>query len=206
MRKFSVALLGFTLISACATSHVEEPSFTLAQTIADLEIRDYAPTIVAEVDVPGDALGSRFSGFYPLADYIFAKDRGGAEIAMTAPVTQAPRDKIAMTAPVTQQSDAGGWKIAFTMPASYTMATLPQPANPDVRLEEQPARRMAVLRFSGTADDAAMRKQSERLLAAVARAGIKAVGKPVFAFYDPPWTLAFFRRNEVMVEVQRQGS
>ncbi len=203
MRKFSLALLGLTLISGCATSHVEEPSFTLAQTIAELEIRDYAPTIVAEVDVPGDALGSRFSGFYPLADYIFAKDRGGAEIAMTAPVTQAPREKIAMTAPVTQQGDADGWRIAFTMPASYSMATLPQPANPNVRLEEQPARRMAVIRFSGTADDAVMRRQSERLLAAVSRAGLQAVGAPVFAFYDPPWTLAFFRRNEVMVEVRR---
>lgn len=203
MRKFSLALLGLTLISGCATSHVEEPSFTLAQTIAELEIRDYAPTIVAEVDVPGDALSSRFSGFYPLADYIFAKDRGGAEIAMTAPVTQAPREKIAMTAPVTQQGDADGWRIAFTMPASYSMATLPQPANPNVRLEEQPARRMAVIRFSGTADDAVMRRQSERLLAAVSRAGLQAVGAPVFAFYDPPWTLAFFRRNEVMVEVRR---
>ena len=203
MCRFSLALLGLTLISGCATSHVEEPSFTLAQTIAELEIRDYAPTIVAEVDVPGDALGSRFSGFYPLADYIFAKDRGGAEIAMTAPVMQAPREKIAMTAPVTQQGDADGWRIAFTMPASYSMATLPQPANPNVRLEEQPARRMAVIRFSGTADDAVMRRQSERLLAAVSRAGLQAVGAPVFAFYDPPWTLAFFRRNEVMVEVRR---
>ena len=202
MRRFSLALLGLTLISGCATSRVEEPSFTLAQTIAELEIRDYAPTIVAEVDVPGDALGSRFSGFYPLADYIFAKDRSGAEIAMTAPVMQAPREKIAMTAPVTQQGDADGWRIAFTMPASYSMATLPQPANPNVRLEEQPARRMAVIRFSGTADDAVMRMQSERLLAAVSRAGMQAVGKPVFAFYDPPWTLAFFRRNEVMVEVR----
>ena len=205
MQKFSIALFGLTLLSACATGHVEEPSFTLAQKISDLEIRDYAPTIVAEVDVPGDALASRFAGFYPLADYIFAKDRGGAEIAMTAPVTQAPREQIAMTAPVTQQSDAGGWRIAFTMPASYSMATLPKPADPKVRLEEQPARRMAVIRFSGTADDAAMRKQSERLLAAVAQAGMEAVGKPVFAFYDPPWTLAFFRRNEVMVEVRRQS-
>ncbi|MFT3722053.1 MAG: heme-binding protein [Hyphomonadaceae bacterium] len=203
MRCAAIASFATVVLSACATTHVEEPSFTMAQTIADLEVRDYAPTVVAEVDMPGDALASRFSGFYPLADYIFAKDRAGAEIAMTAPVTQAPRETIAMTAPVTQQSDAGGWRIAFTMPASYSIATLPKPANPNVRLEEQPARRMAVIRFSGTADDAAMHKQSERLLAAVSRAGMEAIGSPVFAFYDPPWTLAFFRRNEVMVEVRR---
>ena len=117
MRRAFIVSFAAVVLTACATTHVEEPSFTLSQTIADLEIRDYVPTIVAEVDVPGDALASRFAGFYPLADYIFAKDRGGAEIAMTAPVTQAPRETIAMTAPVTQQSDAGGWRVAFTMPA-----------------------------------------------------------------------------------------
>ena len=203
MRAASLASFTALVLSACASTHVEEPAFTLAQTLSDLEIRDYAPTIVAEVDAPGDSLASRFAGFYPLADYIFAKDRGGSEIAMTAPVTQGPREPIAMTGPVTQQGDQGGWRIAFTMPASYSMATLPPPANPNVRLEEKPARRMAVIRFSGTADDGVMRAQSERLLAQVARAGMEAVGTPVFAFYDPPWTLAFFRRNEVMVEIRR---
>jgi hypothetical protein len=30
---------------------------------------------------------------------------------------------------------------------------------------------------------------------------LKAEGEPVFAYYDPPWTLPFMRRNEVMLRV-----
>jgi hypothetical protein len=140
----------------------------------------------------------------PLADYIFAKDRKGAQIAMTAPVTQAPREKIAMTAPVSQQPSTGGWTISFTMPTGYTMETLPPPADPSVRLVEHPARRLAVLKFSGLAGQSRMEAKRSELLAAVAKAGLSPKGDSVFAFYDPPWTLPFLRRNEVMVEVGGQ--
>jgi len=77
----------------------------------------------------------------PLADYIFAKDRKGSVIAMTAPVGQAPREQIAMTAPVTQSSIGDSWTIFFNMPASCTMETLPTSVNPNVRLVDVGKRR-----------------------------------------------------------------
>jgi len=182
----------------------EEPVFTLVTKEGSFEIRDYAPVIVAETTLTGSAERARSAGFQPLADYIFAKDRKGSTIAMTAPVTQAPREQIAMTAPVTQSSSGDSWTISFTMPASYTMDTLPKPQNPNVRLVPQAARRMAVLRFSGTASAESMRKVRIELLDRAQARGLRTVGEPVFAFYDPPWTPSFLRRNEVMVElVQR---
>lgn len=182
----------------------EEPVFTLVMKEGGFEIRDYAPMIVAETTLTGSAERARNAGFQPLADYIFAKDREGSTIAMTAPVTQAPREQIAMTAPVTQSSAGDSWTISFTMPASYTMETLPTPVNPNVRLVAQDARRMAVVRFSGTGSADSMEEVRIELLKRVEALGLQTVGEPVFAFYDPPWTLPFFRRNEVMVElVQR---
>ncbi len=196
-------LLGLPLIvTACVTERVEEPAFALQLSDGNFEVREYAPTIVAETTVQGDAWGSRFEGFGPLANYIFASDRKGEKIAMTAPVTQAPREKIAMTAPVTQQAAAGeAWTIAFTMPAGSTMQSLPAPASPSVKLIEQPSRTMAVYRFTGLAADSDMGTAKRVLMEKVASAGLRPSGEPVFAFYDPPWTPAFLRRNEVMIEV-----
>ncbi len=201
--RIATLALGLTLLAACATEAVEEPAFSLRLSDGDFEIREYAATIVAETTVRGSAWDARFEGFGPLADYIFAKEREGEKIAMTAPVTQAPREKIAMTAPVTQQSAGSGddWVITFTMPSHYTMATLPAPANPDVRLVEVPARTMGVLSFTGLATDADMRAAEARLMDHVRRAGMQTRGDVAFAFYDPPWILPFFRRNEAMVEV-----
>lgn len=198
-----ILLLAAPLLAvACVGGHVEEPAYTLRLSDGDFQLREYAPTIVAETTVQGDALETRFEGFGPLADYIFAKGREGETIAMTAPVTQV-REKIAMTAPVTQQEAVGGaWTIAFTMPAGYSMATLPKPASPDVKLVEVPARTMAVFSFSGVATDRDMAAAQRNLMNRVSAAALKTKGDAVFAFYDPPWTPSFFRRNEVMIEVE----
>jgi len=199
-----IIALAVSASGALPAMATEEPVFTLVKKEGSFEIRDYAPVIVAETTLTGSAERARNAGFQPLADYIFAKDRNGSTIAMTAPVTQAPREQIAMTAPVTQSSAGDSWTISFTMPASYTMETLPTPVNPNVRLVAQAARRMAVVRFSGTGSADSMEKARIELLNRVNALGLQTVGEPVFAFYDPPWTLPFFRRNEVMVElVQR---
>jgi len=193
--------LAVTAGGALPAMATEEPAFTLVKKDGSFEIRDYAPLIVAETTLNGSAERARNAGFQPLADYIFAKDRKGSTIAMTAPVTQASREQIAMTAPVTQRSEGNSWTISFTMPASYTMETLPAPANPNVRLIPQAARRMAVIRFSGMASADSMEKVRIELRNQVKALGLQTVGEPVFAFYDPPWTLPFFRRNEVMIEI-----
>lgn len=196
-------IIGIAFLAvACVTERVEEPSFSLQQSDGAFEVREYAATIVAETTVQGGAWGSRFEGFGPLADYIFAKGRDGDKIAMTAPVTQAPREKIAMTAPVIQQAGVGdAWTIAFTMPAGYSLQSLPKPANPEVKLVEHPSRTMAVYRFTGLATDRDMEAAQRTLIQKVEIAGLATRGEVVFAFYDPPWTLPFLRRNEVMIEI-----
>ena len=199
-----ILALAVTVWGVSPAMATEEPAFTLVTKQGSFEIRDYAPIIVAEVTLQGGAERARNAGFQPLADYIFAKDRKGPQIAMTAPVTQAPREQIAMTAPVTQRADsASSWTVGFTMPAKYTMETLPAPANPNVKLIPHPAKRMAVVRFSGLGSAGEMEQMRGDLMKQVAALGLTPVGAPVFAFYDPPWTVPFFRRNEVMVDLAK---
>ncbi len=131
----------------------EEPPFKLVVEDGPFSVRDYPALVVAEVSVAGDQNEAANAGFRLLAGYIFGGNSPGQRIAMTAPVVQAPREgeKIAMTAPVTQTSEAGRWTVRFTMPAGYTLQTLPKPNDPRVKLLELPPSRMAVVRFSGLA-------------------------------------------------------
>lgn len=198
----------------------EEPVFERLQQVGDKEIRRYHAVIVAETVVGGDMSAASSAGFRQIADYIFGNNisvRGAAansseKIAMTAPVSIEPAaasEKIAMTAPVSiePQGNGGGsmqgnrWRVQFTMPASYSMATLPKPRNPAVTLREVPAKRYAVLVFSGLAGEEKVQHKTDELLAWVKTINEKPVATPQLARYNPPWTLPFMRRNEILVEL-----
>jgi hypothetical protein len=97
--------------------------------------------------------------------------------------------------------NASRWRIHFVMPSQYSLATLPKPVNPAVMLRAVPGQRFAVLVFSGFAGADKVQTKSDELLAWVKQRGLKSRGAVQLARYNPPWTLPFFRRNEVMVEL-----
>lgn len=197
-------------LSACSVvgirSGTPEPKYSVIDHVDAIEIRHYEPRIAAETIIQGSAEQARNQGFRRLAGYIFGGNHVGTKIAMTAPVAQGQSASIAMTAPVAQsRTDSGGWTIRFFMPAAYTMATLPVPNDPGVRLVSVPAEDYAALRFSGSRSPATVAHEQARLLAALNSSSWQADGDPVAWFYDPPWTLPMFRRNEVAVPVVRRG-
>jgi hypothetical protein len=148
-----VGILGIAAIAAVAwgpiVSNVEQAKYDVVEKHGAIEIRDYAPMIVAEVSVKGDRETAISAGFRMIADYIFGNNISSQKVAMTAPVIQEPGEKIAMTAPVTQQGSEGVWLVRFVMPSSYTMQTLPKPNSAEVLLKEVEGKRFAVIRFSG---------------------------------------------------------
>lgn len=193
-----------TVMSIVSPVHAdtEEPRFTVVDKIGVIEVRQYGPRLAAEVVVQGDEESARSDGFRPLADYIFGNNTSRTKIAMTAPVAQTRNEKIAMTAPVSQTRDGEAWRVRFFMPAKYTRATLPQPNNPAVQIVEVPGETMAVLRFSNSRSAEAIAQQTSVLLRGIENSRWGVAGVPVTWLYDPPWTLPFFRRNEVAVPVK----
>ncbi len=195
-------------LSGCNMGQYAEPAHTAQKFDAGIEVRDYAPMIAAEVEVSGERKEAISKGFRLIADYIFGNNEPKEKIAMTTPVIQQADakkagEKIAMTTPVIQQADGGSWKVQFIMPAEYTLETLPKPVNPAVKIKQIAGKKMAVIRFSGaTGDDAKMAAKRAELEAYVKANNLKTTGEPVMAFYDPPWTLPFFRRNEIMLELK----
>ena len=198
----------------------EQPVYEVVGQVGEAEIRRYAPQIAAEAIVEGPVETARNEGFRRVAGYIFGDNTAKASVAMTSPVVQGREpsggsQSIAMTAPVVQaragssesiamtspvvQKPAGGesWSIQFIMPSKYTMATLPQPNDPRVRLVEIPSRTFAVVKFSGLGNAEAVALHEKVLDASLAGSAWRASGETVTWYYDPPWTLPFMRRNEV---------
>ena len=192
------------LVLGCVTANIEIPTYEVVSSYEDIEIRRYEPMIIAEVEVGGDRRTASSRGFSLLADYIFGnntKKETSEKIAMTAPVQQQESQKIAMTAPVQQTPTDRSWKVNFVMPAEYTIDTLPTPNNSRVVLKELPSRTFVVICFSGGNSDGNMRTHEEELMNYIEQNDISIVGAPVYAFYDPPFTLNAFRRNEIMLEI-----
>jgi len=171
----------------------------------NIELRKYGPTVVAETLVDDESFQQAGnSGFRLLAAYIFGANRSRKEIAMTAPVAMAPEqgERIAMTAPVARMPmPEGGWRMAFYMPAGYTLATLPVPNDSRITLRNQPARRVAALRFSGRGTDEQFAERTLELMQSLKTEGVTPVGQPWTARYNAPWVLPPLRRNEIMIEV-----
>jgi SOUL heme-binding protein len=186
-------------------SNVEQPKYKVAERSGNIEIRDYAPLIVAEAEVKGERREAISKGFRLIADYIFGNNTAARKVPMTTPVTQQGNEKIAMTAPVTQQGGDNTWRVRFIMPSKYTMETLPKPNNPAVKLKEVPAKRFAVIRFSGMAGEESLKRHTRELEDFLSAKNLTALSPPTYAFYNPPWTLPFLRRNEVMVEIEIAG-
>jgi len=188
------------------TQNVETPDYETVTKDGKIEIRDYPAMIVAQVRRSGNRDEAVREAFEPLADYIFARKRGGDGISMTAPVTQEPAEKIAMTAPVTQTGESGDWVVRFIMPAEYSMEELPTPASEDVSLEKVPAERRAAIRFSGSWDTELFRQKAEELREWLSQRGIEPKGPPTYAYYNDPFTPGFLRRNEVLFDVPADAS
>lgn len=197
-----LVILPFILCS-CATMGIEKAQYEVVDKEGNFEVRQYPPQVVAQTMVEAGFDDAGNIAFRRLFNYISGENRKNESIAMTAPVNQnSSSQKIAMTAPVQQQKSEGRYSVSFLMPAKYTMETLPEPLDADVELRTVPARRMAAVRYSGSWGR--KRYEAHRTLLAdfIQRKGLQVNGEDIFARYDPPFQLWFFRRNEVLFPVK----
>jgi effector-binding domain-containing protein len=182
---------------------VEEAVYTVEKTDGAFQVRLYAPQVVAEVLVDGTLEEAGNKAFRPLFDYISGANRTQGRIAITVSGGQQPEgQKIAMTSPVGQEALSNRWAVTFVMPSNTTMETLPVPMDEKVRLRAVPARRMAALRYSGTWSRNRYERNLARLRECIKANGLVAVGEPVWARYNPPFTPWFLRRNEVLLPIE----
>lgn len=194
---FFLFLMSFTVMA------IEEPEFISIEKKDAFEIREYKSKLIAQVLVTGTFDSASNKGFRLLADFIFGNNKtneGSKKIDMTAPViTRDASEKIEMTAPVISEETERGWYISFNMPKQYSKETLPIPNNSEVKIIEVPSEKFAVITFSGLVRDKKYVEMLNLLNEEMKKRNLEAKGPPVLARYNPPWTLPFLRRNELML-------
>ncbi|MEB3222676.1 MAG: heme-binding protein [Candidatus Sericytochromatia bacterium] len=192
---------------------VEEPAYEVLRREGPCELRRYAPHAIAETRMTGDFRRGQNEGFRRLARYIFGGNRARRDLPMTAPVALEPQplpmtapvtmepQPLPMTAPVGLAAGEGGWTMSFVLPAGITAANAPLPLDEAVTVRDLPAQEVAAIRFSGLFNEATFRRQEARLRAWLP-AGREPAGPARWAGYNPPFTLPFLRRNEVLLPLR----
>ena len=202
---FLILFSTFSFIAPMSVMATEEPKYELIEKSGEFELRQYQPMLIAEVLVDGDMDQASGKGFRLIADYIFGNNitetGSSKKIKMTAPVTIEPRsEEISMTIPVSMKNISGRWQVSFVMPSKYTLDTIPLPNNKQIMLRKVPARKVAVLEFSGFVNEKNTAKRTQELLKWMDKNNLISTGSIELSRYDPPWTLPFLRRNEIIVE------
>ena len=182
-------------------SNVEVPAYNILKKEQNIEIRQYPPLIIAEVKTAGSRQDSIGNGFRILADFIFGNNEGEKQLSMNGPITQQQGIKIAMTAPVQQEKTDTEWAISFIMPSKFSIDTIPNPINDRIKIIQIPSKRYAVITFSGRSTETNLTKHTNELENYMNGSSYSKVGNAKYAFYNPPWTLPFLRRNEVQFEI-----
>ena len=188
MKQFVLLLSGTLLLAFTGIAQaIESLSFDVLETYDDVEIRQYAPHLLATVRVDGkfDEAGSQ--AFRPLFNYISGENRSDAKIAMTAPVLQQPDER------------RGSWLISFVMPSSFEKDSLPVPTSEIVQVSEQPSMRMAALEYRGGWSQSRYAEHELKLRSALSNMPLTACGDPRWARHDPPFMPWFLRKNEILI-------
>lgn len=214
--KFFLPILTLLALGLClggcsvfGNSGVEIAPYSVVLKEGDVEIRNYEKLILVTTPMPQGMKESQNEAFSRLFDYITGTNVAADKIAMTAPVIMDQGDKeegqkIEMTAPVFMGENGKMETMSFVLPDSFTMESAPQPTDPQVKLQEIKNYTVAVLRFSGFLNEDSSMAQKKILEDWIAKSAYKSTGDYKVAGYNPPWTLPFMRRNEVLIPVTKK--
>jgi len=178
--------------------------YALIEKDGAFELRQYQPMIIAETYVDGSLSEASGAGFRRVAGYIFGgnksqKDAVPEKISMTAPVIVEKQSKKTLSGAEDRQTR---WRLHFVMPPGYSQDNLPVPNDSRVSLREIDGHKTAAMVFSGFAGEAKVEQKITVLLSWIKTRGFVAISSPQLARYNPPWTLPFLRRNEILINIR----
>jgi len=201
----TTALVGVTALSGCinVSNSLETPKYNVLEKSENFEIRQYNPYLVAEVTEKSNGEKSDDAAFMILADYIFGKNSVKKDIAMTAPVEiEQKSKKIAMTAPVEIENNSAEITMRFSIPSEFTLENLPKPNDNRIKIYKVAGYKAAVNKFTWNFTDERFAEKADELKEFIKNKNLKENSQPIKAHYNPPFTIPFLKRNEVIIKVK----
>ncbi|KAL3142827.1 hypothetical protein ABBQ38_003122 [Trebouxia sp. C0009 RCD-2024] len=224
-----LALAAWPIVSWYEVSKLEKPKHSVIKTLSSrkrlwyvepvVQLRQYAPYLVAEVTVESNSLrGALTSGFKQVAGFIFgdnvsARGSSSEKVAMTSPViaeqqtksNKSSSEKVAMTSPVTAEMDGGRYVVSFVMPSKYTKDTLPKPNNDNVKIKEIPERTFATFAWrGGSPSEEEVQQKKQKLISILKQhdVTVKESSTTHLWQYYPPFAPNWLRLQEVLLPVE----
>lgn len=180
-------ILGYIIVNIF--THTEQPKYYVIQSEDNIEIRRYSRYITAHTTLNGRYEKTLNLGFKTIAEYIFEGNKKNMPIAMTAPVLH-------------KQIGSNKWQTYFFMPSQYKMSDLPEPFDKKkIQLSEFKDKKFIAIRFSGLNSKENHAKYRKILMQYIEDNNIQILPDLYYAFYNPPWTLPFLKRNEIWLEL-----
>ncbi|APC97871.1 SOUL family heme-binding protein [Francisella frigiditurris] len=206
LKRFLASIITIFL-SGCSIfgiSNVPEPNYKSLKTDNNFSIREYKPIIEAQVQINNNDYKSAVNkGFKELFKYITGENISNEKIKMTKPVViKQNSQKIAMTAPVLVKEGKESWIISFILPESFNIDDAPKPTNNSIKLVEVPQEKVAVINFNGSFNEEAIKENTSKLKNWINHNNLVQIGEPRAAGYNPPWTIPYFRKNEIQIPIK----
>ena len=108
-----------------------------------------------------------------------------------------------MTIPVFQENLADIKRMSFVIPSKYNQEQIPQPINKNIKIRFLKNAKFIAIVFSGRSTDKKFAKYQKILKKIISENNIKAdLTNPINGYYNSPWTIAFFKRNEVLFRIK----
>jgi hypothetical protein len=184
-----VALVGTFALAMATRAGYESAKYKVIKSDGSFEVREYPDLMLVATDSKMDSQG-RDGSFMRLFQYI-----SGANEA---------DQKIAMTTPVFMEGEIGKSDVSmgFVMPKEVAAKGAPDPKAEGVKLRERKGGRFAVIRFPGKLDSKLAKEKETELREWMESQGLEGEESAEVAGYDPPFTPAALRRNEILIRLK----
>ncbi len=183
------------LSSLPAWAEIEQPNYKVILENDIFAIREYTSVMVVETEVFSSRREAAGDAFRRLFRYISGENEDNLEISMTTPVTQTLANQ-------NDDDSAERWMVRFFLPSNMAEENIPLPSEKGVTVSKLKAQRFASVSFRGSQSDKNIEENTAKLKAFIAQNGYAVSGRPIYAFYDPPFIPWFFRDNEIFLPVK----